>query len=58
MEITGRMEVTSLTEIHNQAMFIPITYGSLTIVAPVYLENIGFNQSQYEIPYDKFTYKK
>jgi nickel transport system substrate-binding protein len=47
-----------LTEIHNQALFIPITYGSLTIVAPVYLENIGFNQSQYEIPYEKFTYKK
>jgi nickel transport system substrate-binding protein len=47
-----------LSELHNQALFIPVTYGSLTIVAPVYLENIGFNQSQYEIPYDKFTYKK
>lgn len=47
-----------LTEIHRQAMFIPITYGSLTIVAPVYLENISFNQSQYEIPYERFTYKK
>ncbi|MDR2803718.1 MAG: nickel ABC transporter substrate-binding protein [Treponema sp.] len=47
-----------LTEIHNQASFIPVTYGSLMIVAPVYLENIGFNQSQYEIPFDRFTYKK
>ncbi|MDR0723350.1 MAG: nickel ABC transporter substrate-binding protein [Treponema sp.] len=48
----------ALTEIHNQASFIPITYGSLMIVAPVYLENIGFNQSQYEIPFDRFTYRK
>jgi nickel transport system substrate-binding protein len=47
-----------LTEIHNQASFIPISYGSLMIVAPVYLENIAFNQSQYEIPFEKFTYKK
>jgi nickel transport system substrate-binding protein len=47
-----------LTEIQNQASFIPVTYGSLMIVAPVYLENIGFNQSQYEIPFDRFTYKK
>jgi nickel transport system substrate-binding protein len=48
----------ALTEIHKQASFIPVTYGSLMIVAPVYLENIGFNQSQYEIPFDRFTYKK
>jgi nickel transport system substrate-binding protein len=48
----------ALTEIHNQASFIPITYGSLMIAAPVYLENIDFNQSQYEVPFDKFTYKK
>ncbi|MDR2758028.1 MAG: nickel ABC transporter substrate-binding protein [Spirochaetaceae bacterium] len=47
-----------LTEIHNQASFIPVSYGSLMIVAPVYLENIGFNQSQYEIPFDRFTYQK
>ena len=47
-----------LTEVHNQASFIPISYGSLMIVAPAYLENIGFNQSQYEIPFDRFTYRK
>jgi nickel transport system substrate-binding protein len=47
-----------LTEVHKQASFIPISYGSLTIVAPEYLENIGFNQSLYEIPFDKVTYKK
>jgi nickel transport system substrate-binding protein len=48
----------ALTEIHNQASFIPVTYGSLIIVAPVYLDNIRFNQSQYEIPFDRFTYRK
>jgi nickel transport system substrate-binding protein len=46
-----------LTEVHQQASFIPITYGALTIVAPSYLTNIGFNQSQYEIPFDRFSYK-
>ena len=47
----------TLTEVHKQIPFLPITYGSLTIVAPTYLTNIGFNQSQYEIPFDTFTYK-
>jgi nickel transport system substrate-binding protein len=59
-DVTKRQKfyADALREIHNQAAFIPLLYGSLTIIAPTYLENIQFSQSQYEIPFEKFTYKK
>jgi nickel transport system substrate-binding protein len=46
-----------LTEIHRQALFIPLTYESITFIAPPYLDNIGFNQTMWEIPFERITYR-
>ncbi|MHB9292114.1 nickel transport system substrate-binding protein [Hollandina sp. SP2] len=47
-----------LSEIHRQALFIPLTYESITFIAPPYLDNIGFNQTMWEIPFERITYRK
>lgn len=45
-----------LTIVHDEAVFIPITYGGMTVVAPKQLKNIQFKQTQYELPFEKFSY--
>ncbi|MDR2758023.1 MAG: nickel ABC transporter substrate-binding protein [Spirochaetaceae bacterium] len=47
-----------LKEIHRQALFIPLTYESITFIAPPYLNNIGFNQTMWEIPFEQITYRR
>ena len=46
-----------LSEIHRQALFVPLTYESITVIAPPYLDNIGFNQTMWEIPFEQITYR-
>jgi nickel transport system substrate-binding protein len=41
-----------LTIIHNEAVFIPISNGSVTIVAPEHLNKISFKQTQFELPFE------
>jgi nickel transport system substrate-binding protein len=41
-----------LTTIHNEAVFIPISNGSVTIVAPEHLNKISFKQTQFELPFE------
>lgn len=46
-----------LEKIQDDACFIPLTYTKSTIVAPANLKGISFNQSQYEIPFEKMSFK-
>lgn len=47
-----------MTIVHDQAVFIPITNGSITIVAPKNLEDISFKQTQFELPFDQMRFKE
>ncbi|HBK5950725.1 TPA: nickel ABC transporter, nickel/metallophore periplasmic binding protein, partial [Staphylococcus pseudintermedius] len=46
-----------LTTVHDEAIFIPISHGGMTVVAPKDLEHISFKQSQYELPFEQMDYK-
>ncbi|MFF2888584.1 staphylopine-dependent metal ABC transporter substrate-binding lipoprotein [Paenibacillus sp. NPDC057967] len=41
-----------LTIVHNQAVFIPLTNGSVTVVAPASLKGVTFKQTQFELPFE------
>ncbi|WP_338533623.1 nickel ABC transporter substrate-binding protein [Paenibacillus peoriae] len=43
--------------VHNEAVFIPITNGRITIVAPRDLDGISFKQTQYELPFEQMKFK-
>ncbi|GLX64163.1 MULTISPECIES: nickel ABC transporter substrate-binding protein [Proteus] len=45
---------TSLAE---QAVYIPLTYSRTKAIHRSELENVGFNPSQYEIPFEKMRFK-
>lgn len=47
-----------LTTLHNEAVFIPISNGRLTVVAPSNLNGISFRQTQYELPFELMSFKK
>ncbi|MFC0212149.1 nickel ABC transporter substrate-binding protein [Paenibacillus chartarius] len=46
-----------LTIVHDEAVFIPLTNGSVTVVAPADLQGISFKQTQYELPFEKMSFK-
>lgn len=46
-----------LTTVHDEAVFIPISHGAMTVVAPKDLTGIDFKQSQYELPFEQMDYK-
>ncbi|AIQ47369.1 nickel ABC transporter substrate-binding protein [Paenibacillus sp. FSL R7-0273] len=46
-----------LTIVHDEAIFIPITNGNLTVVAPSGLQGIGFKQTQFELPFEKMRFE-
>ncbi|AOY78177.1 nickel ABC transporter, nickel/metallophore periplasmic binding protein [Clostridium formicaceticum] len=56
---TERQELYAevLTKFHDEACFIPLTYSTVTIVAPANLQNITFRQTQYEIPLEKMYFQ-
>lgn len=45
-----------LTIIHNEAVFIPITNGKLTVVAPSGLQGLAFKQTQYGLPFERMYF--
>ncbi|MNE94581.1 Nickel-binding periplasmic protein precursor [compost metagenome] len=47
-----------LNIVHEEAVFIPLTNGGVTIVAPHSLQGVGFKQTQYELPFEKMTFNK
>ncbi|TYS59573.1 nickel ABC transporter, nickel/metallophore periplasmic binding protein [Sutcliffiella horikoshii] len=46
-----------LTIVHEEAIFIPITNGSVTVVAPKNLNGISFKQTQFELPFELMNFK-
>ncbi|MFD0588728.1 staphylopine-dependent metal ABC transporter substrate-binding lipoprotein [Paenibacillus sp. GCM10027627] len=45
-----------LTIVHEEAVFMPITNGSVTVVAPAGLTGISFKQTQYELPFEEMSF--
>ncbi|MDQ0862185.1 nickel ABC transporter substrate-binding protein [Bacillus sp. V2I10] len=46
-----------LTIVHDEAVFIPISNGSVTVVAPKRLNDISFKQTQFELPFEQMNFK-
>lgn len=46
-----------LRMVHEEAVFIPLTNGSVTIVASKDLQGISFKQTQYELPFERMSFK-
>ncbi len=46
-----------LNIVHDEAVFIPLTNGRVTIVAPKRLQGITFIQTQYELPFEKMKFE-
>ena len=47
-----------LTELHDEAILIPLTYSSVVLAASNNIKNILFNYSQYDIPVHIFSWKR
>ncbi|MCZ8521263.1 MULTISPECIES: staphylopine-dependent metal ABC transporter substrate-binding lipoprotein [Paenibacillus] len=46
-----------LNIVHEEAVFIPLTNGSVTVVAPKALQGVGFKQTQFELPFEKMYFE-
>lgn len=46
-----------LTIVHDEAVFIPISNGSVTVIAPENLQDISFKQTQFELPFERMNFK-
>ncbi|MBH0329066.1 nickel ABC transporter substrate-binding protein [Brevibacillus brevis] len=46
-----------LTIVHEEAVFIPITNGRVTILAPKNLQGISFKQTQFEVPFERMYFE-
>ena len=43
--------------VHDEAVFIPLTNGSVTVVAPVQLHGVSFKQTQFELPFEHMYFE-
>lgn len=43
--------------VHDEAVFIPLTNGSVTVVAPSNLQGVSFKQTQFELPFEQMYFK-
>ncbi len=46
-----------LTIVHDEAVFIPLTNGSVTVVADADMQGIGFKQTQFELPFERMHFE-
>jgi len=46
-----------LTIVHDEAVFIPITNGRVTILAPKNLQGLSFKQTQFELPFERMHFE-
>lgn len=46
-----------LTYIHNECVYLPLTYSRTKAVYAPYLKGVTFNPSQYEIPFEKMYFE-
>jgi nickel ABC transporter, nickel/metallophore periplasmic binding protein len=47
-----------LSIVHDEAVFIPLTNGSVTVVAPKDLQGISFKQTQFELPFEQMSFSR
>ncbi|NMM63424.1 nickel ABC transporter, nickel/metallophore periplasmic binding protein [Clostridium sp. P21] len=47
-----------LTYVNDQCIYIPISYSRTKVVCVKGLKGVGFNESQYEIPFEKMYFEK
>ncbi|WP_183601435.1 staphylopine-dependent metal ABC transporter substrate-binding lipoprotein [Paenibacillus phyllosphaerae] len=45
-----------LTIVHDEAVFIPLTNGSVTVIAPANLQDVSFKQTQFELPFEQMHF--
>ncbi|GIP19742.1 nickel ABC transporter substrate-binding protein [Paenibacillus sp. J22TS3] len=45
-----------LTIVHDEAVFIPLTHGRVTVVAPSSLQGVSFKQTQFELPFEQMHF--
>lgn len=43
--------------VHDEAVFIPISSGSVTVLAPKNLKGITFKQTQFELPFEQMYFE-
>jgi len=43
--------------VHDEAVFIPVTNGNVTVVAPKSLQGISFKQTQFELPFERMHFE-
>ncbi|MFC4098707.1 staphylopine-dependent metal ABC transporter substrate-binding lipoprotein [Paenibacillus xanthanilyticus] len=43
--------------VHEEAVFIPITNGGVTVVAPTSMQGIDFKQTQFELPFERMRFE-
>ncbi|MBX4148616.1 nickel ABC transporter substrate-binding protein [Paenibacillus lautus] len=43
--------------VHDEAVFIPISNGSVTVLAPKALKGIAFKQTQFELPFERMYFE-
>ncbi len=46
-----------LTIVHDEAVFIPLTNGSVTVLADADMRGIGFKQTQFELPFERMYFE-
>lgn len=46
-----------LTIVHDEAVFIPISNGRMTVVAPKDLKGLTFKQTQFELPFEQMRFQ-
>ena len=46
-----------MSMVHEEAVFIPLTNGSMTIVSPKNLDGIAFKQTQFELPFERMKFQ-
>lgn len=46
-----------MTIVHDEAIFIPISNGSVTVIAPTNLKGLTFKQTQYELPFEQLYFE-
>jgi len=46
-----------LTIVHDEAVFMPITNGRVTILAPKNLQGLSFKQTQFELPFERMHFE-
>lgn len=51
-EARKQLYMDILTMVHDEAVFIPISNGSVTVIAPKNLEGVSFKQTQFELPFE------